>query len=278
METFGSQQGIAEAKSEMVLGTHPSGAIVLNADDPLVSAMAAKAGPRQQVITFGRSDAADVQARNVTLDDLGRAHFDLVVPERFGGGTFPVASKLVGEHHITNALAAATAALTLGVEPAAVAQRLSAAGALSPHRMAVTERDDGIVIIDDSYNANPEAMGAALATLKKLAGPDRRTVAVLGEMRELGEDATAAHDGVGRVAVRLGVDHLLVVGDGARAMHEGAVQEGSWGGESTFVSDLDEARGALDDLLRSGDVVLVKASNGSGLWQLADELAAGAAQ
>lgn len=276
METFGSREGIAKAKSEMVQGTASDGAIVLNADDPLVAAMAQVAGPGQRVVTFGRREGADVRAENVRLDALDRASFDLVVD----GKSHPVQLKLVGEHHLSNALAAASAALLLGIAPKDVAERLSNASALSPHRMAVTERGDGITIIDDAYNANPEAMGAALTSLKKLAAPQRRrTVAVLGEMRELGPDvATEAHDGVGRVAVRLGVDQLLVVGDGARAMHEGAVQEGSWGSESIFVPDLDGARAVLAELLQPGDVVLVKASNGSGLWQLADELAAGAAQ
>lgn len=289
METFGSREGIAKAKSEMLAGTRPDGSVVLNADDPLVTAMTP--GPRQYLVKFGRSDDAQVRAENVRLDPLDRAEFDLVVPEEFlrAAGDpevapvettraettrYRVQSKLVGEHHITNALAAATAALLLGIPPDAVAQRLSNAAAISPHRMAVTERSDGIVVIDDSYNANPEAMGAAMQSLQKLAGPSGRAIAVLGEMRELGEDATAAHDRVGRMAVRLGVDQLLVVGEGARALHEGAIQEGSWGGESIFVPDLDAARAALAELLRPGDVVLVKASNGSGLWRLGDDLAA----
>jgi UDP-N-acetylmuramoyl-tripeptide--D-alanyl-D-alanine ligase len=154
-----------------------------------------------------------------------------------------------------------------------VAERLTAAGALSPHRMAVTERPDGVTVVDDAYNANPDSMKAALRTLAVMAGRTRRSVAVLGEMRELGDDARVAHDEIGRLVVRLNVKQLVVVGDGAYHIHEGALQEGSWGEESVFVPDLDAARAVLREALRPGDVVLVKASNSTGLWRLADELA-----
>jgi len=98
---------------------------------------------------------------------------------------------------------------------------------------------------------------------------------VLGEMLELGDDARAAHDAIGRLVVRLNVKLLVVVGDGAYHIHEGALQEGSWGEESVFVPDLDAARAVLAEALEPGDVVLVKSSLGSGLWELGDELAAG---
>ena len=136
-------------------------------------------------------------------------------------------------------------------------------------------------MIDDTYNANPDSMRAGLKALAWMArgGPDggggrRRSWAVLGEMGELGEDAIAEHDSIGRLAVRLDVSRLVVVGTGRSmsAMHHGAVMEGSWGSESVMVADTDEALALLRDELRGGDVVLVKASKSAGLAALADAL------
>ncbi len=265
---FGDVEAIARTKGEMVSGVVPGGVVALNADDLRVAAMADRAAPGTEVVTFGTIPAAAVRATGVEVDG-GRARFRLSAD----GGAADVALRLVGAHHVTNALAAATAALRLGVPLAAVAERLAAAGALSPHRMAVTERPDGVTVVDDAYNANPDSMKAALRTLAVMAGRTRRSVAVLGEMRELGDDARVAHDEIGRLVVRLNVKQLVVVGDGAYHIHEGALQEGSWGEESVFVPDLDAARAVLREALRPGDVVLVKASNSTGLWRLADELA-----
>ena len=282
METFGSRDGIAQAKSEMVDGVLPGGAAVLNLDDHRVANMRHKANARDlRSVMFGTTPGADVQAEDVTLDELGRASFNLRIrPTVIDSSEYapvmnlPVKLQVLGEHHVSNALAAATAALLVGISPQNVAKRLSNAKPLSPHRMAVTERPDGIIVIDDAYNANPESMRAGMQTLAKIAN-NRRSVAIIGAMRELGEGGVEAHDEIGRLAVRLGINKLLAIGDGARAAHEAAVQEGSWDGESVFLTDLDAARQALPEILTSGDVVLVKASNGSGLWRLADELAAG---
>ncbi|WP_402467979.1 UDP-N-acetylmuramoyl-tripeptide--D-alanyl-D-alanine ligase [Isoptericola aurantiacus] len=264
---FGDVETIARTKAEMVAGVRPGGVVVLNADDSRVAAMASGAAAGTEVVTFGTISSATVRAVQVAVDG-GRARFTLTA----GGGTAEVALRLVGAHHVTNALAAATAALRLGVPFDAVVERLSAATASSPHRMAVTERSDGVTVLDDSYNANPDSMRAALRTLAVMAGRTRRSVAVLGEMRELGDVARTEHDAIGRLAVRLNVKRLVVVGEGAYHIHEGAQQEGSWGDESVFVPDLDTAREVLAGELTDGDVVLVKASNGSGLWRLADEL------
>ncbi len=265
---FGDVEAIARTKGEMVSGVVPGGTVALNADDLRVAAMADRAAPGTEVVTFGTIPAAGVRATDVEVDG-GRARFRLTAD----GAAADVALRLVGAHHVTNALAAATGALRLGVPLAAVGERLTAAGALSPHRMAVTERPDGVTVVDDAYNANPDSMKAALRTLAVMAGRTRRSVAVLGEMRELGDDARVAHDEIGRLVVRLNVKQLVVVGDGAYHIHEGALQEGSWGEESVFVPDLDAARAVLRETLRPGDVVLVKASNSTGLWRLADELA-----
>lgn len=262
---FGGVDAIARAKAEIVAGLRPGGTAVLNADDARVSAMAATAPA--DVVTFGRRADADVRAEDVRLDEHGRASFTL----RAAGAAAPVRLLLVGEHHVHNALAAAAAALAAGLDVAVVADALGRARALSPHRMQVTERADGVTIIDDSYNANPDSMRAALKALA-IAGRGRRTVAVLGEMLELGADHVRAHDEIGRLVVRLDVDRLLVVGEGARALHLGATQEGSWGDESALVPDLDAAEAWLEAELRPGDVVLVKSSQGAGLWRLADRL------
>ncbi|MEV0893562.1 UDP-N-acetylmuramoyl-tripeptide--D-alanyl-D-alanine ligase [Promicromonospora sp. NPDC050262] len=274
---FGSVEAIAKTKAEMVFGVVDGGTVVLNADDLRVAAMAGQAAPGTTLQTFGTIPSADVRAEDINVDATGRASFTLRVAAGAassgeGEQRADVALQLVGPHHVSNALAAATVALRLGVSLPDVAQRLSAATARSPHRMAVTERPDGVTVIDDAYNANPDSMKAALRTLAVMAGRTRRSVAVLGEMRELGEGARAAHDEIGRLVVRLNIKQLVVVGDGAYHIHEGAMQEGSWGSESIFVPDLDAARAMLDESLEPGDVVLVKSSLGSGLWELGDHL------
>lgn len=283
IEFFGSREAIANAKAEILDGLVPGGVAVLNADDERVLALGDRAtGQGHRVVTFGRVPTADVRAEDVTVDATGRASFTLRVRGSVAAAgevaddvRLPVSLRLVGEHHVSNALAAATAAILAGTSPAVVAERLSTAGPVSPHRMAVTERPDGITVVDDAYNANPESMRAALRSLAVMAGRERRSVAVLGEMRELGENARVAHHEIGLLAVRLNIKLLVVVGEGAYHIHEGATQEGSWGEESVFVPDLDAARAVLAEQLRPGDVVLVKASNGAGLWRLGDELADG---
>ncbi|GAB4085101.1 UDP-N-acetylmuramoyl-tripeptide--D-alanyl-D-alanine ligase [Myceligenerans cantabricum] len=268
---FGGVEAIARTKGEMAEGVVPGGTVVLNADDMRVAAMADRVdrAAGTGVVTFGTIPSADVRARDVTTGRDGRASFTL----RADGAETPVGLALVGEHHVSNALAATTVALRLGLAPATIAERLAAAGPASPHRMAVTERPDGVTVIDDAYNANPDSMRAGLKALAIMAGRERRSVAVLGEMLELGDDARVAHHDVGLLAVRLNIKKLVVVGEGAYHIHEGATQEGSWGEETVFVPDIETAAHHLDGELRPGDVVLVKSSLGSGLWRLGDHLA-----
>ncbi len=266
---FGSIEAVARAKGELVEGLTPGGTAVLNADDERVAAMAGRAaGP---IVTFGRSAAADVRAADVGVDAAGRAHFRLETPD---GSSHPVALGLVGEHHLHNALAAAAVAVRLGMAPEQAARRLSGTGPASPHRMHVVDRADGVTVVDDAYNANPGSVRAALRTLATLAGRDRRSVAVLGEMRELGAASRAEHEAIGLQVVRLNIALTVVVGPAARAIAAGAVREGSWGEEVVTVDDVDAAATFLRDELRPGDVVLVKASFGAGLWRLADRLVA----
>jgi UDP-N-acetylmuramoyl-tripeptide--D-alanyl-D-alanine ligase len=186
------------------------------------------------VLTFGESSRADVRLENLTLDELGRPRFDLVT----GTDRAHVEMRLVGEHHALNATAAAATALALGVPLADCARALTAARA-SRWRMEVHERADGVTVINDAYNANPDSMRAALKALAAVGrgrGPDTRTVAVLGEMRELGESSRDEHDALGRLAVRLDIHQLLVVCEPARPMHLGACLEAR-GAESVFVED-----------------------------------------
>ncbi|WP_407342433.1 UDP-N-acetylmuramoyl-tripeptide--D-alanyl-D-alanine ligase [Pengzhenrongella phosphoraccumulans] len=263
---FGGIEAVGRAKAEIIAGLAPFGTAILNADDPRVAAMAAIAPG--DVVTFGSSVGADVRATGSTVDRAGRASFTL----SSGGHEAPVALRLVGEHHISNALAAATVALRLGVSLADVAERLSSADALSPHRMHVVERADGVTVIDDSYNANPDSMRAALKALATVAGRDRRSVAVLGEMLELGDTSRTEHEAIGLMVVRLNVSLTVVVGAGAHAIADGALLEGSWGDEVATADDVTAAGDYLEQELRPGDVVLVKSSYGSGLWRLGDRL------
>ncbi len=264
---FGSREAIAQAKGELVEALPSAGLAVLNADDPVVLAMRSRTSAR--VITVGESAAADLRAHDVELDELGRARFTLVA----GSESASVHLQLTGEHHVGNALSAAAVAIECGLPLPDVAAALGLARAQSRWRMELTERPDGVLIVNDAYNANPESMRAAL---KALAGLGRargaRTFAVLGPMAELGDDATAEHDALGRLAVRLDISRVIAVGEGARALAHGAALEGSWNGESSWVADPNAARDLLSRSLEPGDVVLVKASRAARLERLAQAL------
>jgi UDP-N-acetylmuramoyl-tripeptide--D-alanyl-D-alanine ligase len=249
---FGSPEAIAQAKGELVEALPGSGLAVLNADDPAVAAMASRT--RARVVTFGRSPGADVRADDVVLD-VGRARFRLVS----GQGTADVALRLVGAHHVGNALAAAAVALECEATPEGVAAALSAAAPASRWRMEVADRADGVTVVNDAYNANPESMRAALEALAAIGTPGRRTWAVLGRMAELGDESGAAHAETAAVAAELGVDELVTVA----APEYGA---------GRAVADPAAALDLLRAELKPGDVVLVKASRAAGLDRLADAL------
>ncbi len=270
---FGSLEGVAHAKSELVEALGPDGVAVLNLDDHRVAAMAALAPGLVLGTSASGVAEADVRAEDVRLDEQGRPSFRLVSSVDGAEGSADVVLGLHGEHHVSNALSAAAVALRLGLSPGRVAELLSAAVAASRWRMEVAHRADGVTVVNDAYNANPDSMRAALKALASM-GQGRRTWAVLGEMLELGEESAMLHDEIGRLAVRLDISQLVVVGDGARPIHTGAVMEGSWGGESVWVPDTDAAHELLAERLEPGDVVLFKSSRDSGLRWLGDRVAA----
>jgi UDP-N-acetylmuramoyl-tripeptide--D-alanyl-D-alanine ligase len=260
---FGSREGIARTKGELVEALPAGGLAVLNADDPIVRGMASRTQAR--VVLVGTAADADLRAVDVELDEAARASFRLVTP---AGEAF-VRLGLYGAHHVGNALACAAVAVELGAGVDEVAERLSSAARRSARRMEVTTRADGVTVVNDSYNANPESMSAALHSLAAMAGA-RRSWAVLGMMGELGESSDAAHEEIGRLAARLGVDRLVVVGETAAPMLAGFT-----GRESVLLSDVSAAAGLLSAELRPDDVVLIKASKVAALWRVADALLAG---
>lgn len=264
---FGTQDNIAVAKGELIEAVTAGGTAVLNADDHRVAGMRSRT--REKVLTFGESPEADVRAADVKLDAEGRPAFRLHLGD-FSGN---VQLRFIGEHYVSNALAAAAVASAVGLTPEQIADGLNAATRVSAARMELTERPDGVTIINDAFNANPDSTRAALKSLVAI-GRSRgaRTWAVLGEMLELGDASADEHDAIGRLVVRLDVNRLVVVGAGAKPIHLGACLEGSWGDESTFVDSIPDALELLRSELRAGDVVLVKSSKGSKLRSLADTL------
>ncbi|WP_431950139.1 UDP-N-acetylmuramoyl-tripeptide--D-alanyl-D-alanine ligase [Nocardia lijiangensis] len=268
---FGSREAIAQTKGELVEALPATGLAVLNADDPQVAAMAGRT--KAEVVRVGQAANADIRATDVRLDAEARAGFTLHTP----AGSTPIQLAVHGEHQVGNALSAAAVALACGADLATIAQALSGAQRVSERRMDVRTTADGVTVVNDSYNANPDSVRAALkalVTMSRAGETPRRSWAVLGEMAELGEESVIEHDGIGRLAVRLDVDRLIVVGTGrpSRAMHQGAVMEGSWGEESVLVPDIGAAIALLDDEVEAGDVVLVKASKSVGLWAVAEHL------
>jgi UDP-N-acetylmuramoyl-tripeptide--D-alanyl-D-alanine ligase len=226
--------------------------------------MAARTSAR--VVGVGESAAAQVRATGVTLDERGRPAYTLVTPE----GEVPVRLGLTGAHQVGNTLAVAAVARELGMALADLATALAGLRPVSPRRMDVFDRPDGVTVIDDSYNANPASTEVALRALAAI-GAGRRTVAVLGYLAELGDYEQAGHEQVGRLAATLGVDLLVVVGEPAAGIDRGARGQPQWGGESVLVADQDAAVAWLRHRQRPGDVVLVKGSRYQ-TWQVADRL------
>lgn len=262
---FGDIETIERAKAEIVTELPESAVAVLNADDSRVAAMAAMTVA--SVLWFGLSASAQVGAEEVEVTASGTSFVVVADGERF-----PVSLRILGEHHVSNALAAITAARALGVPVARSVTALESLVRAERRRMEVLIAPEGYTVINDAYNASPDSMAAALKTLAQVRG-DGRSFAVLGAMAELGDYADEEHDRIGRLAVRLNVSQLVIVGHDARHIHNAAGLEGSWDGESVLVTDADAAYDVLRDQLRPGDVVLVKASNSVGLGSLGDRLA-----
>ena len=277
---FGGLDQVAQAKGELVEALPPasgaSGAVggvaILNADDPRVLAMAARTQAR--IVTFGvQVTDATLLATDVRLDELGRPSFMLRTPE----GSAPVTLRLHGAQNVPNALAAAALAREFGLDLAGIADGLGAAVARSRWRMEVRQRADGVTVINDAYNANPESVRAALDALRHLAR-DGRGFAVLGHMAELGDTSRASHEEIGQFAAEAGLAGLIAVGAEAGPILSGARRVPSWPGEALAVPDGAAALAVLADRLKPGDVVLVKASRAARLEGVAADLLAEADQ
>ncbi|MCB0917166.1 MAG: UDP-N-acetylmuramoyl-tripeptide--D-alanyl-D-alanine ligase [Actinobacteria bacterium] len=263
---FGDRATLAAAKAEIVSSLSPRGVAVLNGDDPLVTDVALPDGVER--VRFGLGEVCDLRITDLELDNAARPCFTM----SWQGQQAAVQLRLHGEHNAHNAAAVAAVAVSMGMPLSSVAEALAQAGPASPHRMDVRVSPTGITVVNDAYNANPESMAAALKTLARLAEGAGRSWAVLGEMLELGPDSLTEHDRIGRLAVRLDIDRLVVIGAGARPMYLGAAQEGSWGDEAAWVPDVAEALRLVESGVREGDVVLVKASRAVGLESVAERL------
>ena len=262
---FGSVEAIAQAKGELPASLPADGVAILNADDPLVAAMAERTSAT--VVLVGESEAAQVRATDIEVDELGAPSFTLVAPF----GTSRVELGLIGRHHVGNALAVIAAAHAAGMTLEQIVPALAAARPVSRWRMEVTRREDGVVIVNDAYNANPDSMSAALRSVAAMSTTGRRW-AVLGAMLELGEASDELHAIVGREAAGLGFDEILVVGESAAPIATGAQDNGSGDVHVRVVPDADAAEAVLTAELATPDIAVFKSSRDAGLRWLGDRI------
>jgi UDP-N-acetylmuramoyl-tripeptide--D-alanyl-D-alanine ligase len=263
---FGGIEVTAKIKAELVEALDESATFIYNCDDAEVAKMTGLT--KAAKVSFGTNPTADYRFDNLELSINGTSadlHLPMARVDR-------IALQILGEHQLMNAAAAIAVADQLGL---ALDQSLAALAALplaERWRMQLTNRSDAISIINDAYNASPDSMRAALQTLAHLGKSGRRTIAVLGEMAELGEFSREAHDQVGRLVVRYNIDQLVVVGSAAKLIHLGAMQEGSWDGESIFFESSSDALEHIRGMLEAGDIVLIKSSKSANLRHLGDDL------
>ena len=261
---FGGIETTAKIKGELAAALNHEDLFVGNADDGYVRDMATDA--RQ--VWFGTAPDAGYRATDINLSIEG-TNFEMHWPN---DQIQRINLQILGEHHVMNALAACAVADQLGLDRKQISVALESMPLAERWRMQLTNRPDGIAIINDAYNASPDSTKAALQTLAQLGKSGRRTIAILGEMAELGQFSREQHDAIGRIVVRLNIDQLVVVGEGAKLIHMGAEQEGSWGGESKYFDSIDEALAYVRGMLVSGDIVLVKSSKSANLRYLGDDL------
>jgi UDP-N-acetylmuramoyl-tripeptide--D-alanyl-D-alanine ligase len=261
---FGGIETTAKIKGELAQALTSANTLIGNADDGYVRDMPTKA----KRIWFGTAPDAQYRATDLRLNIEGTS-FEMHWPD---GEVSRITLQILGEHHVMNALAACAVADQLGVARPDVISALESMPLAERWRMQLSTRPDGVSVINDAYNASPDSMKAALQTLAQLGKSGRRTIAVLGEMAELGQFSREQHDAIGRIVVRLNIDQLVVVGAAAKLIHMGAEQEGSWGGESKFFDSIDEALAYVRGMLVAGDIVLVKSSKSANLRHLGDDL------
>ncbi|HEX2052198.1 MAG TPA: UDP-N-acetylmuramoyl-tripeptide--D-alanyl-D-alanine ligase [Actinomycetota bacterium] len=267
-EMFGSRAAIARAKGELVEALPEGGAAVLNADDPLVAAMASRRGSMVDLLTYGTSGGAWLRADNLKVDRLGRATFRLARGAQRGVWVSLQAS---GMHQVNNAMAAATAAMALGLTLEECRIGLEAAE-ISPWRMQVRQLGEA-TIVNDAYNASPASVISALQTCAGMVGEGGRLLVILGHMAELGAISETEHLRIGALAASL-ADRLVAVGTAAEPIAAGATQEGM--ADVVRVRDAEAAAAAVGPL-RPGDVLLVKGSRVAALEKVSDMVAAGTA-
>ncbi len=260
LERAGSLERIAEAKSELPRGLPSDGLAVLNADDPRVAAMAA--GTPAAVRTFGLGETAEVQATDLVSEGVAGVTFTLVAP----WGRRRIRSASPGRHLVPLALAAAAVAEHFAVPLAEVAAALEA-GSRAPHRMAIEELPGGATLVDDTYNASPVSVSAALAFLAETPVGSGRRLAVLGDMLELGPDERSLHERIGVEAAAI-LDGLVAVGERGRWIADAA--RGAGLNPVATASDAEAALAVVDQVLAptAGDVLLVKGSRGVALDRL----------
>lgn len=264
LETLGPEDRIARAKGELVEAIPETGLVVLNRDDRWFPYMVGKA--RGRVVSYGIDSEAEVRATDIELDAEARPSFQLISRN----GKTLVKLETMGEHNVANALAAAALADGLGVSMEEIREGLQEAE-LSGMRMEMV-RVGGIRIINDAYNANPMSMKAALRTLSHV-GKRARTIALLGDMLELGEKAVYYHREIGREVVEQKIDFLIAVGDLSKYTYEAAVEAGLEQKRALLVDSLDDAANEIKKILSSGDVLLIKASRAIGLERVLERIA-----
>jgi UDP-N-acetylmuramoyl-tripeptide--D-alanyl-D-alanine ligase len=264
---FGGIEVTERIKAELVEELSSEGIALLNTDDERVKRMSEKT--KAKVSTFGLSADAQYRADDLAVSIQGTS-FTFITPE---GNRSHVQLQILGEHHVYNALAALATAELLGVDRSQAITALEQMKLAEKWRMELNVASSGLTVINDAYNSSPDSMRAALQTLAQLGRQTgKKTVAVMGEMAELGEFSAHEHDAIGRIAVRLNLGQVVVVGKAAKLIHMGASQEGSWDGESQYFDEISDALGYLRGMLTGDEIVLVKSSKSANLRYLGDDL------